>query len=60
LTRQRALDENALLLLLGQALPADLPQGASIASQKLIKDLPVGLPSELLARRPMCERPSSS
>ena len=52
LIRQRALDENALVLLLGQALPADLPQGSSIASQKLISELPVGLPSEVLARRP--------
>jgi multidrug efflux system outer membrane protein len=52
LIRQRALDENALVLLLGQPLPADLPQGASIASQQLIKELPVGVPSEVLARRP--------
>lgn len=52
LIRQRALDENALVLLLGQALPADLPPGSSIASQKLIGELPVGLPSEVLARRP--------
>ncbi|MGP1693395.1 MAG: efflux transporter outer membrane subunit, partial [Giesbergeria sp.] len=52
LTRQRALDENALVLLLGQALPADLPQGLGIASQELINELPVGLPSEVLTRRP--------
>ena len=52
LTRQRALDENALVLLLGQPLPADLPQGSSIASQQLINELPVGIPSEVLARRP--------
>jgi len=52
LIRQRALDENALVLLLGQSLPADLPQGSSIASQKLINELPVGVPSEVLARRP--------
>ncbi len=52
LTRQRALDENALVLLLGQALPADLPQGADIGDQMLIRELPAGMPSEVLARRP--------
>jgi multidrug efflux system outer membrane protein len=52
LTRQRALDENALVLLLGQPLPADLPQGQGIASQNMINELPVGLPSAVLARRP--------
>jgi len=52
LLRQRALDENALVLLLGQSLPADLPQARSISSQKLVNELPVGVPSEVLARRP--------
>ena len=52
LTRQRALDENALVLLLGQSLPADLPQASGITSQNLVNELPVGLPSEVLARRP--------
>ncbi len=52
LVRQRAADENALVLLLGQPLPADLPQGLSLTSQSLINDLPVGVPSEVLARRP--------
>ena len=52
LMRQRALDENALVLLLGQALPADLPQGAGIGDQVLIRELPAGVPSEVLARRP--------
>jgi multidrug efflux system outer membrane protein len=52
LLRQRALDENALVLLLGQALPADLPPGQGIASQKLMNELPVGLPAEVLAQRP--------
>lgn len=51
-TRQRALDENALVLLLGQAVPADLPPPLSIAEQRLASDLPAGLPSEVLARRP--------
>ncbi|MBS0336401.1 MAG: efflux transporter outer membrane subunit [Proteobacteria bacterium] len=51
-TRQRALDENALVLLLGQPLPAGLPQGLAVTSQQLVPDLPAGLPSEVLARRP--------
>ncbi len=51
-TRQRAQDENALVLLLGQALPADLPPGLPITGQRLLPDLPTGLPAELLTRRP--------
>jgi multidrug efflux system outer membrane protein len=52
LTRQRAQDENALVLLLGQPLPTDLPPGSALLEQKLLSDLPAGLPSELLVRRP--------
>jgi multidrug efflux system outer membrane protein len=51
-TRQRALDENALVLLIGQPLPADLPPPLSIGEQRLAADLPAGLPSEVLTRRP--------
>ena len=51
-TRQRALDENALVLLLGQSLPADLPAGLPITEQGLLADLPAGVPSDLLTRRP--------
>ena len=50
--RQRALDENTLVLLLGQALPADLPAGLPLAGQQVSTELPAGLPSELLTRRP--------
>jgi len=50
--RQRTLDENALVLLLGQALPADLPAGLPLAEQQVSTELPAGLPSELLTRRP--------
>ena len=50
--RARAQDENALVLLLGQALPADLPPALPLAAQAVLADLPAGLPSELLARRP--------
>ncbi len=52
LTRQRAQDENALVLLVGQPLPTDLPAGLPLSSQGLIRDLPAGVPAELLARRP--------
>jgi outer membrane protein, multidrug efflux system len=50
--RQRMLDENALVLLLGQPLPADLPVAMPMAAQQALGDLPAGLPSDLLARRP--------
>ena len=52
LTRQRALDENALALLLGQALPADLPPGQVLLQQAQLPELPAGLPSDLMLRRP--------
>ena len=50
--RQKALDENALALLVGQAPPADLPPPLPLGAQQVPFDLPAGLPSELLARRP--------
>ena len=50
--RQKALDENALVLLIGQALPGDLPGPLPLGAQQLPLDLPAGLPSELLNRRP--------
>ena len=51
LQRQRQQDMNALVLLLGQPLPATLPvvQGLSTTS---FADLPAGLPSEVLLQRP--------
>ncbi len=52
LTRQRAVDENALLLLLGSALPADLPAAPPFDTRAAGPELPTGLPSEVLARRP--------
>jgi multidrug efflux system outer membrane protein len=51
-TRRRALDQNALVLLLGQGLPPDLPPAQSVMGQELLPELPVGLPSEVLTRRP--------
>ena len=52
LTRQRLQDENALVLLLGQALPDDLPAGVSLVADQVLPEVPAGLPSDLLNRRP--------
>ena len=53
LTRQRAIDENALVALIGRPLPADLPPGLSLQRDgHLLSALPAGLPSEVLVRRP--------
>ena len=51
-SRQRALDRSALVLLVGQSLPSDLPAGLAITAQGLVSDLPAGVPSEVLTRRP--------
>ncbi len=50
--RARAQAENALVLLLGQPLPSDLPPSVPLSSQALLADIPADLPSELLTRRP--------
>lgn len=50
--RGRAQAENALVLLLGQPLPADLPPLVRLGSQPILADIPEGLPSDLLTRRP--------
>lgn len=51
--RQRALDENALVLLLGSALPSDLPAPTGeLADFEPLAELPAGVPSEVLTRRP--------
>ena len=50
--RGRAQAENSLVLLIGQPLPADLPPVARLGAQPLLTDIPEGLPSELLTRRP--------
>jgi multidrug efflux system outer membrane protein len=50
--RGRAQAENALVLLLGQPLPADLPPPVPLNAQAILADIPAGLPSDLLARRP--------
>jgi outer membrane protein, multidrug efflux system len=50
--RSRAQAENALVLLVGEPLPADLAPGRSLNDQNLLTDIPAGLPSDLLTRRP--------
>jgi multidrug efflux system outer membrane protein len=58
-TRQRALDLNALTLLVGQPLPAALLTPATApastpapaSAQPLLRSVPAGLPSDLLQRR---------
>jgi multidrug efflux system outer membrane protein len=49
--RARAQAENALVLLIGQPLPADLPAPVALDAQTLA-DIPADLPSDLLTRRP--------
>lgn len=54
-TRQRDLDINALTLLVGQQVPAELLaslQGKRLADLPALADVPAGLPSDLLLRRP--------
>ncbi|BAO85540.1 MULTISPECIES: efflux transporter outer membrane subunit [Caballeronia] len=50
--RARAQAVNALVLLLGEPMPADLPGGMPLDGQKLLTDIPAGVPSDLLLRRP--------
>ncbi|MDG9926168.1 MULTISPECIES: AdeC/AdeK/OprM family multidrug efflux complex outer membrane factor [unclassified Pseudomonas] len=50
-SRLVAQDRNALALLLGGGVPADLPQG-EVLNADLLAEVPAGLPSELLQRRP--------
>lgn len=51
LTRQRAQAENALTLLVGKRIQ-DLPPGQDLSLQNIVVDIPAGVPSELLTRRP--------
>jgi len=50
--RQRAQAENYLALLVGEPLPADLPNPRPFNDTNLVADVPAGLPSELMQRRP--------
>lgn len=50
--RARAQAENGLALLLGQPVPAAIAPAVPLGEQKILSDIPAGLPSELLTRRP--------
>jgi outer membrane protein, multidrug efflux system len=50
--RLRAQSINALQLLVGEPIPDDLPPALALADQNLLADIPAGLPSDLLTRRP--------
>ncbi|WP_244814300.1 efflux transporter outer membrane subunit [Caballeronia sp. Lep1P3] len=50
--RARAQAVNALVLLIGEPIPDDIPTGMSLNEQDLLTDIPAGLPSDLLTRRP--------
>ena len=52
LERSRALDENALVLLLGRPLPADLPPARALTDAQVTTELLAGVPAEVLTRRP--------
>ena len=47
-----AQDRNALQLLVGAPLPQELNDGPPLEAQSFLEELPAGLPSDLLARRP--------
>jgi multidrug efflux system outer membrane protein len=51
LTRQKVQKENQLSVLLGRN-PGEIPRGRSLTEQVLPPDVPPGLPSDLLQRRP--------
>jgi len=52
LSRLRAQAENALVLLVGAQLPAQLPAAQPLETAAVVADLPAGIPSEVLLRRP--------
>lgn len=49
--RQRELQENAICILLGRN-PGPIERGAAFSSQQVRMEVPAGLPSSLIARRP--------
>ncbi len=52
LRRQRAQDQNAIVLLVGQPLTVELPADGTLLGMTIGPELPAGLPSDLLANRP--------
>ncbi len=51
-TAQVAQDRNALVLLAGGEVPAELLPNGDLASANILADLPAGVPSDVLVRRP--------
>jgi outer membrane protein, multidrug efflux system len=51
-TRARAQAQNGLVLLVGGPLPADLQWPSALDDRSVLADIPAGLPSDLLDRRP--------
>jgi multidrug efflux system outer membrane protein len=51
-TREKALAFNALSVLIGQAVPNDLPPEMPLKELNLMAGIPAGMPSDLLFRRP--------
>src|SRR5262249_46449588 len=52
LIRQWTQASNALVVLVGQPLPANLPPPQRLSGERMIADLAPGLPSQVLLRRP--------
>jgi multidrug efflux system outer membrane protein len=50
--RQLAQDTHALILVLGEEVPKDLPPPANLEQEGLLSGFPPGLPSDLLTHRP--------
>lgn len=51
-TSQIQQDENALVLLIGQSLPAELRPDPQLQTATVVADLPAGVPSQVLLQRP--------
>lgn len=49
---ERARADHALALLVGQPLPQDLPPATPLEAQGFLAELPAGVPSDVLLRRP--------
>jgi multidrug efflux system outer membrane protein len=50
--QQRVQAQNALVLLVGQPLPQNLPAPLPLDAQAIVAELPAGIPSQVLVRRP--------
>ncbi|HEY5937086.1 MAG TPA: efflux transporter outer membrane subunit [Kofleriaceae bacterium] len=52
LAREKGQADHALAVLVGRALPADLPAGLALDAQGIVADVPAGVSSSVLLRRP--------